>query len=368
MAVALFLLVLGAPLPGMAMSLVTQSLDAGWQLRLAPGDRHAAEHPQAARWLPAKVPGTVQTDLLAAKLVPDPYWRDNEAKIQWVGLADWQYRSTFTVDAATLARRHVDLVFDGLDTFADVTLNGHRLLAADNMFRRWRVDAKAWLHAGANMLEVTLHSPIARLQPWLLRQPYALPGEFDSAFGDEPEGKQTANYVRKAAYQYGWDWGPRIVTEGIWRDVRLESWNTLRLAGFHIAQPKVDADVAKLQAQLRIASDVAGKAQVTLRWRAPDGGTQSLQREVALKAGTNEVSLPFEIVHPQRWWPVGYGKPNLYDFHVDVATDGLTVASAERQTGLRRVELLRKKDRWGKSFAFVVNGVPIFAKGANVIP
>ncbi|MEW9572718.1 glycoside hydrolase family 2 protein [Rhodanobacter sp. Si-c] len=357
-------------LPGWsrAGTLNVQSLDGGWQFRLAPGDKHAADHPGAAQWLPATVPGTVQTDLLAAKLVPDPYWRDNEAKIQWVGLADWQYRTQFKVDAATLARRHVDLVFDGLDTFADVSLNGHKLLAADNMFRRWRVPAKAWLHAGANTLEVTLHSPIAQLQPWLLKQPYALPGEFDSAFGDEPEGKQTANYVRKAAYQYGWDWGPRIVTEGIWKDVRLESWSALRLADFHIAQPKVDADVAQLQAQLRIAADAAGKAQVTLRWRAPDGSTQSLVREVALKAGDNQLSLPFEIAHPQRWWPVGYGAPNLYDFHVDVMLHGDLAASAERHTGLRSVELLRKKDQWGKSFAFVVNGVPIFAKGANVIP
>jgi len=365
---ALLAVALGAPLPSIAAGLATQSLDAGWQFRLAPGDRHAAAHPQVAQWLPATVPGTVQTDLMAAKLVADPYVADNEAKIQWVGLSDWQYRSTFTVDAATLARKHVELVFDGLDTFADVKLNGHPLLAADNMFRRWRMPAKAWLHAGANTLEVTVHSPIARLQPWLLKQPYALPGEFDSAFGDEPEGKQTANYVRKAAYQYGWDWGPRIVTEGIWQGVKLESWDTLRLADFHVAQPKVDADVAQLQAQLRIASDVAGKAQVTLRWRAPDGGTQSLRREVTLKGGDNEVSLPFEIAHPQRWWPVGYGKPNLYDFHVEVAVDGKKVASAERETGLRRVELLRQKDQWGKSFAFVVNGVTIFAKGANFIP
>jgi len=365
---ALLVLALGAPLSAVAASQSTQSLDAGWQFRLMPGDRHAAEHPQAAQWLPATVPGTVQTDLLAAKLVPDPYWRDNEAKIQWVGLSDWQYRMQFNVDAATLARKHVELVFDGLDTFADVALNGHKLLAADNMFRRWRVPAKPWLHAGANTLEVTLHSPVARLQPWLLKQPYALPGEFDSAFGDEPEGKQTANYVRKAAYQYGWDWGPRIVTEGIWKDVRLESWSALRLADFHIAQPKVTADVAQLQAQLHIAADAAGKARVTLRWRAPDGGTQSLVREVALKAGDNHVAVPLQIAHPQRWWPVGYGAPNLYDFHVDVALHGDVVASADRETGLRSVQLLRRKDQWGKSFAFVVNGMPIFAKGANFIP
>jgi beta-mannosidase len=230
------------------------------------------------------------------------------------------------------------------------------------------VPVKALLHAGANTLEVKLHSPIERLQPWLLKQPYALPGEFDSAFGDEPRGKQTANYVRKAAYQYGWDWGPRVVTEGIWQDVRLESWDGLRLADFHVAQKSVTADVAKLDTQLDIDADAPMPVQIELTWRAPDGSTQSLQHVLGLRAGDNAIVIPFAIAHPQRWWPAGYGKPNLYDFHVDVTANGKLLASADRQTGLRSVELRRQKDRWGKSFEFVVNGVPIFAKGANFIP
>jgi beta-mannosidase len=357
-----------ALLPSLATALTTQSLDAGWQLRIAPGDAHAPAHPRAAHWLPATVPGSAQSDLMALKLVPDPYWRDDEAKVQWVGLSNWQYRKRFDVDAATLGRTHVDLVFDGLDTFADVWLNGHKILAADNMFRRWRVPVKTLLHAGANTLEVHLYSPIGRLQPWLLKQPHALPGEFDSAFGDEPRGKQTANYVRKAAYQYGWDWGPRVVTEGIWQGVRLESWNALRLSDFHVAQMQVTADVAKLDAQLDIDADAVMTAHVALGWRAPDGSTQSLQHDVELKAGDNHVAIPFTITHPQRWWPVGYGKPDLYGFHVEVAAGGKVLASADRETGLRSVELRRQKDQWGKGFEFVVNGVPIFAKGANFIP
>ncbi|TAM94561.1 MAG: glycoside hydrolase family 2 protein [Rhodanobacteraceae bacterium] len=351
-----------------AAPLSTQSLDSGWQFRLAPGDPHAKEHPRAAQWLPAHVPGSAQIDLMALKLIPDPYLRDDEAKVQWVGLSDWQYRTRFDVDAATLMRRHIDIVFDGLDTFADVYLNGHKILTADNMFRHWRVPVKALLQEGANTLEVRLHSPIKRLQPWLLEQVYALPGEFDSAFGDEPKGKQTANYVRKAAYQYGWDWGPRIVTEGIWQDVELESWGALRLADFHIAQRRVTAGSARLQAQLDVRADAAMSAHVALRWKAPDGGAHSLDRTVTLHAGDNAIAIPFEISHPERWWPVGYGKPNLYDFHVDIAVNGATVASADRETGLRSVELRRRKDKWGKSFEFVVNDVPIFAKGANFIP
>ncbi|MES1153760.1 MAG: glycoside hydrolase family 2 protein, partial [Rhodanobacter sp.] len=227
---------------------------------------------------------------------------------------------------------------------------------------------KSVLHAGSNTLLVTLHSPIARLQPWLLKQPYALPGEFDSAFGDEPKGGQTSNYVRKANYQYGWDWGPRYVTEGIWQPVHLETWDDLRLADAHIAQQHVDADVARLLAQFDIRSDRAGRARLRLSWSAPDGRRSSATREVSLAAGENHLDLPVRIDHPQRWWPAGYGVPNLYHFRAEVIVAGKVVAGIERDTGLRSVELRRQHDRWGRSFAFVVNGVPIFAKGANLIP
>ncbi len=256
---------------------------------------------------------------------------------------DWDYQLSFKVDAASLKRDHVDLVFDGLDTFAEVSLNGQRLLAADNMFRRWRVPVKEHLHAGSNTLLVHLQSPIARLLPWLLKQPYALPGEFDSAFGDEPKGKQTSNYVRKANYQYGWDWGPRYVTLGIWQPVRLESWDSLRLADFHIAQPKVDADVAQLRAELDVRADHAGAVEVQVDWIAPDGGKGQQNQRVELKAGENHLAVPLRIDHPQRWWPVGYGAPNLYHFHANVTADGAVVASggarywpAQRRTASRQ--------------------------------
>lgn len=346
----------------------TRTLDTGWQFRLAPGSTAAKAHPDATGWRTAQVPGSVQTDLHRAGLIGDPFYRDNETTLQWIGLADWQYQLSLAIDEPTLRRSHVELVFDGVDTFADVSLNGQKLLAADNMFRRWRVPVKNRLHVGDNLLQVTLHSPIARLRPWLAKQPYALPGEFDSAFGDEPKGKQTSNYVRKANYQYGWDWGPRYVTEGIWQPVRLESWNDLRLADFHIAQQHVDAQVAQLQAQFDIQADQAGKVALRVTWTAPDGSRHDAAQEVELAAGENHVVLPIRIRQPQRWWPAGYGAANLYHFHADVTVAGKVVASSDRDTGLRSVELRRQHDRWGRGFAFVVNGVPIFAKGANLIP
>jgi beta-mannosidase len=345
-----------------------RDLSAGWRFRLAPGAAPAIAQKAPTDWQPAIVPGAVQTDLLALGRIGDPFWRDNEAGLQWIGLADWDYQLSFDLDVAALKRGHVDLVFDGLDTFAEVSLNGKKLLAADNMFRRWRLPVKDTLHAGSNTLLVHFQSPIARLQPWLLKQPYSLPGEFDSSFGDEPKGKQTSNYVRKANYHYGWDWGPRYLAAGIWRPVRLESWDDLRLADFHIAQTKVDEATAHVDAQLDLRADKAGKAKVTVEWTAPNGTHGAQERDVTLVAGENHVAVPIDIDHPQRWWPVGYGDPNLYRFHASVSAGGANLAEADRETGLRSVELRREKDQWGRGFAFVINGVPIFAKGANLIP
>ena len=352
-----------------ASAQTTQSLDSGWRFRLVENDREAKTHAEATHWHNATVPGMVQSDLLAAKLLADPYFRDNEASAQWVGLSDWLYQTSFTVDKATLKRDHVELVFDGLDTFADVYLNGTQLQATDNMFRRWRIPAKAALHEGKNLLEVRLYSPIKRLQPWLLKQPYALPGEFDSAFGDEPKGKQTANYVRKANYQYGWDWGPRLVTEGIWQPVHLDSWNGPRVDDFHIHQTYVTGDAAQVEAQFDIQTDSRKVLHIRVDAIGPDGQAAArVDRDVTIDPGSNVVSMPLRIVNPKRWYPAGYGAQDMYTFKADIGdTDGDTY-SAQRATGLRTVALRRERDAWGKSFAFVINGIPVFAKGADMIP
>jgi beta-mannosidase len=365
----LSLLLLPLATCNVAAQTTSQALDSGWHFRLLEGDAQAKQHHDAARWHDASVPGTVQTDLMAAKLLPDPFYRDNEARVQWVGLADWQYETRFTVDKATLARDHVELVFDGLDTLADVYLNGHKLAAADNMFRRWRVPVKTALHEGSNTLEVRLYSPIKRLLPWLLKQPYALPGEFDSAFGDEPKGKQTANYVRKAAYQYGWDWGPRIVTEGIWQPVHLDSWNSLRVDGFHVQQNYVSAEAAQVAAQFEVLADAGKTVHASVDAIGPDGQIVAhVEQDVAVDTGSNTISLPLRIAKPRRWYPAGYGAQDMYTFKASLRDGNTELYSVQRATGLRTIELRREKDAWGKSFAFVINGIPVFAKGADMIP
>ncbi|WP_149193487.1 beta-mannosidase [Luteimonas suaedae] len=363
------LLCLALAIPAWAAPPTSQNLDKGWQIRLVPGQAQAEQHPEAAAWLPAQVPGTVQTDLMAAGLVPDPFVGDNEGAIQWVGLSDWQYRSRFKVDAATLAHGHIELVFEGLDTFAEVRLNGKPLLDADNMFRRWRVDAKPLLRRGENVLEVTFRSPIKKLQPWLAQQPYALPGGYDSAFGDEPDGRLVTTYVRKAPYHFGWDWGPRIVTAGIWKHVRLEAWDAVRVEGLHVAQQRVDVRAAQLEAQIELEAGASGPVQVVLEVRDPDGAmVVRIERDAVVDPGSNRIDLPLRIADPRRWFPFGYGAQDRYTFAATLRDADGDVHTVQRTTGLRTVELRRENDRWGKGMEFVVNGIPIFAKGANLIP
>jgi beta-mannosidase len=342
----------------------SRSIDSGWEFHAA-GDVEKAE---AKDWHPAQVPGVVQTDLLRNQLIPDPFYRDNESRLQWIGLTDWEYRTRLTIDAATLAGEHIDLVFEGLDTFADVYVNEQAVLHTDNMFRHWRIPAKPLLKQGDNTLRVVFHSAVMKMLPYVKSQPYVLPA-ISTMNGGNEEGIPTAPYTRKAPYQYGWDWGPRFVTEGIWQPVRLESWDAVRIENFHIHQVKVSADEARVLAELEIEATRPGKATIVfshdeVSGAASNDGTQTVQ----LDSGVNHVTFPIVIVKPKLWFPVGYGAQSRYRFSAAVRLGREVAARAEVKTGLRSVELRRAPDQWGKSFAFVVNGIPIFAKGADVIP
>ncbi|KQS04707.1 beta-mannosidase [Sphingomonas sp. Leaf357] len=340
-------------------------LTSGWTMRIDPGDRAAAKaHPKAARWLRATVPGSAQTDLIAAKIIPDPYVGLNEAEVQWVGLTDWQYRTTLGATPDLLGRGHVDLVFDGLDTFAEVRLNGTKLLAADNAHRRWRVPVKALLKPGANDLLVTFRSPIRTLQPMVLKTPHPLPGEYDSVFGDEPAGRQTSPYIRKPKYQYGWDWGPRIVTQGIWRAARIEAWDDARIETLRVVQEGLTRNEARLSAELDVVAGEERPVTLAIAVTAPDGSVTQATRTVTVAAGASHVAVPIAIADPRLWYPAGYGAQPLYTVTATLAGSD----TATRRTGLRSVELRRDKDVQGRGMALVVNGIAVFAKGANLIP
>ncbi|MGB9108706.1 MAG: glycoside hydrolase family 2 protein, partial [Telluria sp.] len=223
-------------------------IDRGWTFRLAPGNAQSVTHAEAASWRAAAVPGTVHTDLLAHRLIPDPYVGAPEAGLQWIGLADWEYRTTFDAPRAAMTSARSDLVFDGLDTYAEVWLNGVRLLAADNAFRTWRVPVQGKLRTRGNELRIVFRSPIATLLPSVTAMPHKLAGNYPSPYGDEPKDAMTANFVRKPGYHYGWDWGPRYVTAGVWKPVRLQSWDAVRIDDLQLRQDHVDAARADIAA------------------------------------------------------------------------------------------------------------------------
>jgi beta-mannosidase len=319
---------------------------------------HAGEAEQA--WLPATVPGCVHTDLQANGKIGDPFHRLNEKDQQWIENEAWEYRTTLKVDAATLERERVDLAFGGLDTFAEVFVNGVSVLRADNMFRSWRADVKARLKAGDNQLVVRFRSPIAEVKPAYDKLGYKLPAANDQA------KEMVSMWARKAPYHYGWDWGPRFVTSGIWRPAALEAWDDVRLDDVQIIQNRLDAQAAEIYAKARVFASKPGKAKVTI---ALAGGPVLGHANVTLKPGTNDIALGGRIPKPELWWPAGLGAQKLYTIE-STLYDAKGAARDRRKTriGLRTIEVVHERDKEGKSFFIKVNGAPVFMKGANWIP
>lgn len=353
-----------------ALPVAAAPLAAEWSFRLLPGDARGAAHPGLQQWRPAQVPGAVHTDLLAQGQIPDPYVGAPEAGLQWIGLADWEYRARFDVDAGTLARAHAELAFDGLDTFATVTLNGQPLLQADNSHRIWRARVDGKLRARGNELRIVLRSPIRTLLPGVQAMPHKIAGNYPSPYGDEPKDAMVGNFVRKPGYHFGWDWGPRYVTAGIWRPVRLESWDAQRLTALAVQTRALDATRADLEVAVEVESAAVGTAAVQIDVLDPDGKRVArIDRKALLKAGDNRIVMPVALPQPRRWWPAGQGEQARYTVRATLAPGTTDATRIEQRTGLRTVELRREVDRnGGQGFAFVINGVPIFAKGANVIP
>src|SRR6202007_330011 len=277
-------------------------------------------------------------------------------------------QTTINVDAATASLEHIDLVFEGLDTFADVYLNDKQILHADNMFRSWRVPVKNGLKTGVNTLRVVFHSPITSMIPQVKALPYQLPSISTHNTGNE-ENIATAPYTRKAPYQYGWDWGPRYVTEGIWQPVRLETWDALRIENFHVHQLRISKENAAIAAEIAIERSRWASATVEVSYGDLNGVSAPVVKQaIQLDPGTNQISVPIRIANPKLWYPTGYGAQDRYRFSVVIRRGRDVAAEATLKTGLRSIELRREVTKSGKSFEFVVNGIPVFAKGADVIP
>lgn len=378
---ALSLLLSGGCVDAAGTAIHEVELHEGWEFRRVPGDGEpaaapaepgargtpVAEQPGAARpadsvlaaWHPATVPGTVHTDLLAAGLIPDPFFGTNELRLQWIEEEDWAYRTTFEVDATLLEHRNVELVFGGLDTFAEVRLNGRTILAADNMFRAWTVPAREHLREGPNELEVRFRSPVDAVMPALEALPYELPMGNDR--GDPP----TRSLARKAAYHYGWDWGPRFVTSGVWKPVRLRAWSGVRIADVHWTTTSLGPDEARLRGVVEVLADEAADVEVEVA--SPGDRFPAVTRSVSVEEGVGRVEVEVAIAAPRLWWPNGLGEAHLYELITRVRSGGRFDERLDR-IGLRTVEVVSEPDSIGRSFHLRVNGRPVFMKGANWVP
>ncbi|MEO5951257.1 MAG: sugar-binding domain-containing protein, partial [Chloroflexia bacterium] len=320
-----------------------QVLNGDWQFRQAGSEE----------WLVAEVPGGVHTDLLRLGLIPDPFVGDNEKMTQWVAETDWEYSRTWTADAALLAMDRVFLVCDGLDTLADVWVNGQLIGKAENMFRHYRWDVREIVKAGENQIKVAFRSPVR----------YAIERNEKRPMPDVNNPLAGGPYLRKAPSHFGWDWGPRLPAVGIWQEMRLEGYNSGRLTDVHVRQKHVNGAV-----MLSVAANIERYDKKTLtlsvRLTGPDGRVQ----EAEAKVGGKETKVSIDVAEPQLWWPNDLGEQALYGVEVELKQGELLVDQKTYQVGFRTVELRQEKDEWGESFTFVINGVPVFGKGSNWIP
>ena len=317
-----------------------------------------------SEWLPATVPGTVHQDLIDNNKLINPFFGMNEEKVQWVEKEDWQYKTTFTLTKEQLARQAALLNFEGLDTYADIYLNGSLLERTDNMFVGYELPVKDVLREGENRLQVYFHSPIKMGLPQWETDGFEYPADNDHS------KTRVSIYSRKAPYSYGWDWGIRLATSGIWRPVTLELYDAARIEDYFVHQVSVTKELAKVNNILEVKSvaQAPQQAEVLLTYSYKNGAKVTEQKNVTLQPGCNKVSMPVEIANPTLWMPNGWGEAALYDFEMTVKVDGKAVASEKKRVGLRNIKVVMEDDKDGKSFYFMVNGEPVFAKGSNLIP
>lgn len=308
------------------------NLGGAWRMREA----------DSQTWHSAHAPGSVYADLMADGTMPDPFWRENELDAFERMKKDYVYQRTFTVTEAQLAHAHVELVCEGLDTLAHVSLNGREIAFADNMHITWVWDVKEQLHAGENTLEIRFDSPIL----YCAKKAEEAPG------WESSDATPGFRHLRKAHCMFGWDWGPRLPDAGIWRPIFLRTWDTARLENALMLQAHHDS-VVDVTIRPEIAGESAWSAEIT----APDG-------EVLTLPETTAAEQLITIEHPQLWWPNGLGKQPLYRVTVRLATGDTRVW----RIGLRTMTVSREKDEWGEEFCHVVNGVKVFAMGADYIP
>jgi beta-mannosidase len=321
---------------------VSQSLNSNWQFTESGKNE----------WMKATVPGTVHTDLMANGKIPDPYIGTNESQVQWVETKTWEYKTTFNASEDVWKSKEKYIVFEGLDTYAFVYLNDSLILTGENMFIEYNIDVAKYLKKTNNILRIAFHPAAELIEK----------NKKNSTIKNLPGGDRV--YIRKAQYQFGWDWGPRLVTAGIWKNVRLEGrpdfW-----AWITISTDTIQNDTAYLLMRFSVNHEL--KKNNSLQFSISDGNTININHTENLPPPVVATGFMIKIPHPKLWWCNGMGKQYIYHFTITVK-NGDDVFVIKSDHAIRTTRLDVSKDKSGNTFTFYLNNEPVFIKGANWIP
>ncbi len=292
-------------------------------------------------WKIATVPGNVFTDLLTHQIIEDPFVKTNEDKAQWVSKTDWEYKTTFKLSDEILQKKNIELNFEGIDTYAKIYINGNYQLDTDNAFRKYSIPIKE-LVKKENELRIVFKNSEEIGNYKASKNPYKL-----------PEGNRI--YTRKAQFQTGWDWGPKLNTSGIWKEVFITAWNDYKIDNFYIQKNRLT------------------KTEANLVVHVNENNVKKLDYEVFVNGklnskSSNTAKIPIVIKNPKLWWTHNLGEPYLYDIKVIVKKNNVILDSISTKYGIRTINLITKKDSIGESFYFELNGKPVYMKGSNYIP
>ncbi|MDX8047141.1 glycoside hydrolase family 2 protein [Gracilibacillus sp. S3-1-1] len=300
------------------------------------------------------LPESVMNILLENNEISDPYYRDNEDQALEIAKNDYKFWKKFNVDQSLIEHENISICFHGIDTVAEVSINDQFVAKTENMHRVYEWDIKPYLELGENELQVTLYSPLNYIKEKQADDP--LIGVHHAV-----EGFQ---HLRKSHSMFGWDWGPKIPDLGIWRDVELLAWNENRISRVHVKQDHSDTqDQVNVSVEVDLEKEPDG-IETAVLLTSPKGK----KREIICMQTDKRKSFSLIVDNPTLWWPAGYGEQSLYSIEVILKKDGKVIDKQTKQIGLRTIYVRHEKDQWGKSFEFVINGYPLFMKGANYIP
>jgi beta-mannosidase len=334
----IFLLILFFPILIFAQT-ERQNINTNWGFK----------HTDSTQWQKASVPGCIHTDLYANKLIPDPFYGDNEKKLQWIEEQEWIYETSFNVEANNLESKSASLIFEGLDTYATIILNNDTIGHSENMFVKYEFNVKPILKEH-NKLRVIFQPPLSSI-------------DISSKSLKYPGGEQV--HIRKAPFMFGWDWGPRYATMGIWKDVYLEFYDIIKIENIYVKQKFEEDNSVSLDFEIELNNLKKGKYYIEI---ADNENKIYKKIKVKLQTADTIINTKLKIINPKLWWPNGMGKAFLYNFGINILKGKDILDSKTVKTGIRTIELINKKDDRGSSFSFKINNRDIFIKGANYIP